>query len=85
MWKNVVCSGLSFFSIANHLASTIQAVAGEFDIPVLQLAATELISGVSGETEDKIRQLFDIAKANAPCVLVSICGKVKLYLSIGFG
>ncbi|CAI4228570.1 unnamed protein product [Auanema sp. JU1783] len=47
-----------------------QAVAGEFDLPLLQLAATELVSGVSGETEDKIRQLFTIAKDNAPCVLI---------------
>ncbi|VDM66120.1 unnamed protein product, partial [Strongylus vulgaris] len=48
-----------------------QAVAGQFNLPMIQLAATELVSGVSGETEDKIRQLFIIAKQNAPCVLVS--------------
>ncbi|VDK52021.1 unnamed protein product, partial [Cylicostephanus goldi] len=48
-----------------------QAVAGEFDLPMIQLAATELVSGVSGDTEEKIRQLFIIAKQSAPCVLVS--------------
>ncbi|VDO26209.1 unnamed protein product [Haemonchus placei] len=47
-----------------------QAVAGQFDLPMIQLAATELVSGVSGDTEEKIRQLFVIAKQNAPCVLI---------------
>ncbi|KAK6738384.1 hypothetical protein RB195_020476 [Necator americanus] len=47
-----------------------QAVAGEFDIPMIQLAATELVSGVSGDTEEKIRQLFTTAKQSAPCVLI---------------
>ena len=32
--------------------------------------ATELVSGVSGETEEKIRQLFETAKKHSPCVLV---------------
>lgn len=47
-------------------------MAGEFELPLIQLAATELVSGVSGDTEEKIRQLFEIAKQNAPCVLVCI-------------
>ncbi|CAB55106.2 Protein mac-1 [Caenorhabditis elegans] len=47
-----------------------QAVAGELAIPMLQLAATELVSGVSGETEEKIRRLFDTAKQNSPCILI---------------
>ncbi|PIC47309.1 hypothetical protein B9Z55_006705 [Caenorhabditis nigoni] len=47
-----------------------QAVAGELGVPMLQLAATELVSGVSGETEEKIRRLFDTAKQNSPCILI---------------
>ncbi|CAI5441633.1 unnamed protein product [Caenorhabditis angaria] len=47
-----------------------QAVAGELGIPMVQLAATELVSGVSGETEEKIRRLFDSAKQHAPCILI---------------
>lgn len=39
---------------------------------MIQLAATELVSGVSGDTEEKIRQLFVIAKQSAPCVLVGL-------------
>lgn len=33
------------------------------------MAATELIGGVSGESEERIRDLFEQAAANAPCVL----------------
>ena len=47
-----------------------QAIAGEFGLPMIQMASTELVSGVSGETEEKIRQLFQAAKQNAPCILV---------------
>ena len=45
------------------------AVAGERKIPMLSVAATELVSGVSGDTESKIRELFETARASAPCIL----------------
>lgn len=32
--------------------------------PLLRLAATELVSGVSGETEEKMRDLFQKAKVS---------------------
>lgn len=35
----------------------------------MQVAATELIGGVSGESEERIRDLFDQAASAAPCVL----------------
>ncbi|GMR35853.1 hypothetical protein PMAYCL1PPCAC_06048, partial [Pristionchus mayeri] len=47
-----------------------QAVAGEFGVPIVQLAVTELVSGVSGETEERIRTLFETAKKNAPCIVI---------------
>lgn len=34
------------------------------------MAVTELVSGVSGETEQKIRLLFDKAIEVSPCVLL---------------
>ncbi|XP_053164165.1 nuclear valosin-containing protein-like isoform X6 [Hemicordylus capensis] len=50
-----------------------QAVAGvrllELELPMLKVAATEMVSGVSGESEQKLRELFDQAVANAPCIL----------------
>ncbi|NXA55357.1 NVL protein, partial [Nothocercus julius] len=46
-----------------------QAIAGELKLPMLKVAATEMVSGVSGESEQKLRELFEQAVSNAPCVL----------------
>ncbi|OCT79464.1 nuclear valosin-containing protein-like [Xenopus laevis] len=46
-----------------------QAIAGELDMPILKVAATEMVSGVSGESEQKLRELFDQAVSSAPCIL----------------
>ncbi|KAK6181387.1 hypothetical protein SNE40_009245 [Patella caerulea] len=45
------------------------AIAGELGLPFIKLAATEVVSGVSGESEEKIRDLFDKAVVNAPCIV----------------
>lgn len=36
---------------------------------LIEIPATELIAGVSGESEERIRDVFDQAAACAPCVL----------------
>ena len=41
----------------------------ELQLPFIKLAATEVVSGVSGESESTIRDLFTFAKRHAPCVL----------------
>jgi len=41
----------------------------EFDLPLLEVAATELVSGVSGESEEQIRHLFEQAVGAAPCIV----------------
>ncbi|KAM6956616.1 nuclear valosin-containing protein-like [Aplochiton taeniatus] len=46
-----------------------QAVAGEMEFPLLKVSAPELVSGVSGESEQKLRELFEQAVTNAPCIL----------------
>ncbi|XP_043992717.1 nuclear valosin-containing protein-like [Gambusia affinis] len=46
-----------------------QAVAGELQIPMLKVSAPELVSGVSGESEQKLRELFDTAAASSPCIV----------------
>ncbi|KAM9383089.1 nuclear valosin-containing protein-like isoform 2-T2 [Phaethornis superciliosus] len=46
-----------------------QAIAGELELPMLKVAATEMVSGVSGESEQKLRELFEQAMSSAPCVL----------------
>ena len=45
------------------------AIAGQLKLPLIKLAATEIVSGVSGESESKLRDLFDQAMSNAPCIL----------------
>ena len=45
------------------------AIAGQLKLPLIKLAATEIVSGVSGESESKLRDLFDQAMQTAPCVL----------------
>ncbi|XP_075386797.1 nuclear valosin-containing protein-like isoform X1 [Tenrec ecaudatus] len=44
------------------------AIAGELDLPLLKVAATEVVSGVSGESEQKLRELFEQAVSNSPCI-----------------
>nr|XP_033792017.1 nuclear valosin-containing protein-like isoform X2 [Geotrypetes seraphini] len=46
-----------------------QAIAGELELPMLKVAATEMVSGVSGESEQKLRELFEQAVTGAPCIL----------------
>lgn len=38
-------------------------------MPFIKLVATEVVSGVSGESEGTIRELFSLAKSHAPCIL----------------
>ncbi|XP_023246991.1 nuclear valosin-containing protein-like [Copidosoma floridanum] len=45
------------------------AISGELKVPLLKVAAPELVSGVSGESEQRIRDLFDQAIAIAPCIV----------------
>jgi ribosome biogenesis ATPase len=47
-----------------------EAIAGELELPLLRVSTTELIAGISGESEEKIRQLFQQARQNSPCVLL---------------
>ncbi|XP_071446067.1 nuclear valosin-containing protein-like [Hetaerina americana] len=45
------------------------ALAGELQLPLIKVAATELVAGVSGESEERIRELFEKAVSLSPCVL----------------
>ncbi|CAF4873723.1 unnamed protein product, partial [Rotaria magnacalcarata] len=46
-----------------------QALAGELKLPILKTTSTELVSGISGDSEFKIRKLFEQAKRHSPCIL----------------
>ncbi|PSC72207.1 Ribosome biogenesis ATPase RIX7 isoform B [Micractinium conductrix] len=45
------------------------AIANECGVPFLRVSAPEVVSGMSGESEAKIRQLFQEAAALAPCIV----------------
>ena len=45
------------------------AIAGELEVPFFRLSAPEIVSGMSGESEEKIRALFDEAKSCAPSII----------------
>eukprot|EP00698_Gefionella_okellyi_P022598 TRINITY_DN7507_c0_g1_i2.p1 TRINITY_DN7507_c0_g1~~TRINITY_DN7507_c0_g1_i2.p1 ORF type:complete len:702 (-),score=86.25 TRINITY_DN7507_c0_g1_i2:804-2909(-) len=45
------------------------AIAGELDVPFFKISAPEIVSGMSGESEAKIRGLFADAMANAPSLI----------------
>jgi ribosome biogenesis ATPase len=45
------------------------AVAAEVGVPFLRVSAPEIIAGVSGESEAKIRDLFAAAAAAAPAIV----------------
>lgn len=45
------------------------AIAHETGVPFLRLSAPEIVSGMSGESEAKLRSLFKHAAAIAPCIV----------------
>lgn len=55
------------------------AIAGKLDLPLIAVSGTELVGGMSGESEERIRELFERVSAIAPSVLFideidAICG-----------
>lgn len=45
------------------------AIAGEVGVPFYKVAATEIVGGMSGESEQRIRDLFEAAAENAPSLI----------------
>ncbi len=45
------------------------AIAGELGVPLIKVSAPELVSGMSGESEARIRDLFQDALNEAPCII----------------
>lgn len=45
------------------------ALAGELQVPFLNISAPSIVSGMSGESEKKLREIFEEAKALAPCLV----------------
>lgn len=45
------------------------AFAGEMGLPFIAISAPSIVSGMSGESEKKLRELFEEARENAPCII----------------
>ncbi|KAG9306558.1 hypothetical protein G9A89_004755 [Geosiphon pyriformis] len=45
------------------------AIAGELGVPFLSISAPSVVSGMSGESEKKIREVFEEARGMAPCLI----------------
>ncbi|KAJ2581550.1 Ribosome biogenesis ATPase rix7, partial [Coemansia sp. RSA 1836] len=45
------------------------AIAGEVGVPFLQISAPSIVSGMSGESEKKLREVFEEARDLAPCII----------------
>ncbi|KAI8998340.1 P-loop containing nucleoside triphosphate hydrolase protein [Gaertneriomyces semiglobifer] len=45
------------------------AIAGEVGVPFFNVSAPSIVSGMSGESEKKLREIFEEAKQTAPCLL----------------
>ncbi|KAH8354590.1 hypothetical protein KR059_010771 [Drosophila kikkawai] len=46
-----------------------RAISGQLKMPLLEVPATELVGGISGESEERIREVFEQAVSFSPCVL----------------
>ena len=49
--------------------SIANALAGELQVPFISISAPSVVSGMSGESEKKIRELFEEARSLAPCLV----------------
>ncbi|CCF60633.1 hypothetical protein KAFR_0L00260 [Kazachstania africana CBS 2517] len=45
------------------------ALAGELNVPFINISAPSIVSGMSGESEKKLRDVFQEAKSIAPCLI----------------
>lgn len=45
------------------------ALAGELQVSFINISAPSIVSGMSGESEKKLRDLFEEAKSSAPCIV----------------
>nr|YP_009675046.1 putative AAA domain-containing protein Ycf46 [Rhizochromulina marina]QDH81897.1 putative AAA domain-containing protein Ycf46 [Rhizochromulina marina] len=48
---------------------TAKAIAGEWQLPLLQLDAGRLFDGIVGESERNVRQMIQLVEALSPCIL----------------
>jgi len=47
----------------------VNAIAGEVGVPLIAISSSSIVSGVSGESEKLLRDLFEEAQEKAPCLI----------------
>ncbi|XP_051278937.1 LOW QUALITY PROTEIN: nuclear valosin-containing protein-like [Dicentrarchus labrax] len=67
--KCCVASSVKLPATGNTDIEIAHLLLQELQLPMLKVSAPELVSGVSGESEQKLRELFDLALSSAPCIL----------------
>ena len=67
--KLAPASSMAVVCVPTREFFSIQMQTGELNVPLLKIAAPEIVSGMSGESEQKLRTLFTDALAIAPCIL----------------
>lgn len=65
-------SGLEFFSFYLIFFFFLKKFIGELQLPIFCVSSTELIAGISGDSERRIRQLFVDAEASNSQTLILI-------------
>ena len=49
--------------------TVVEAIAKDMNLSLFKVVSPELVTGISGESEDRLRSLFSVAEANSPCIL----------------
>jgi ribosome biogenesis ATPase len=71
-WQVISSDGSdAFFSTCTRCGKThlANSIAGELGVPYFRVSAPELVSGMSGESEARIRELFQAASDSAPSIV----------------
>jgi len=70
--RTMPCPGLLICGSAGSGKSLLaRAIAGECEgTSFFPISSTEIVAGISGESEEKIRQIFEAAKTAAPSIIV---------------
>lgn len=57
------------FLCFQNIIFLLLAIAGELGVPCIKISAPEIVSGVSGESESKLRKMFKEAMLLAPSII----------------
>lgn len=50
-------------------STVVEAIAHDLGLKLFKCISTELVTGISGESEERLRTLFNVAHESAPCIL----------------